>query len=81
MYLTIFVTKFRFQNKLKLRAEILKQQLLPWFRKYTLRVCLRRERALCKQDLPQNVGLFWGLKSPAKEKKELEFGRLILLRW
>jgi hypothetical protein len=81
MYLTIFVMYFRFQNKLKLREDILKLQLLPWFRKYTLRVYLCRERALCKQDPPQNMGSFWGLKSSAKEKKELEFGRLILLRW
>jgi hypothetical protein len=71
----------RFQNKLKLRAEILKLQLLPWFRKHTLSVCLCRERAQYTQDSPQSLGLFWGVKNSAKEKKELEFGRLILLRW
>ncbi|KAI9363565.1 hypothetical protein BD770DRAFT_194651 [Pilaira anomala] len=67
----------KFQNKLKHRSDILKLQLLPWLKKNTfnLRIQSPAEGDTCEENT------LWGLKPPTKEKKELQFGRSVLLKW
>jgi hypothetical protein len=57
---------------------ILQLQLLPWFQKHTIHLQLLLLQADKEEE--EQAG-FWGLKNVIKEKKELQLGRSILLKW
>lgn len=51
--------------------------MLPWLRKNTINLRIQSEY---KEDAREETGL-WGLKTASKEKKDLQFGRSVLLKW
>lgn len=67
----------RFQSKFKQRSEILKSQLIPWLQKNNFDVQIK-ETVDWGMDTDS---CFWGLKSSNKETKELQDGRLSLIKW